>query len=240
MNPRIISSVDDLSPLLSLIRTAARCLEPRELLDFTLRGFVASRPHIRRAEVRLLEGERLARTAVVCSDEDDRSPGAWDELDGRPLGLDHAVLGPVVRYGESRWARDENGWDERPDWAVRNGVLSYYAAPLVEGERCLGLFVSWRTARYNSDVLHGRAKLWKESIAGLLAARLPGTHDYEARGRAIARNSPFRQWWDMGHCIIAILGVTILVDVVTQVHHEIEIVTPSDSGVDVEIAVRVL
>lgn len=46
---------------------------------------------------------------------------------------------------------------------------------------------------------------WKSlAEAHMMKGDLAAAFDASARGRAIARNSPFRQWWDMGHCIIAI------------------------------------
>ncbi|MCR8547378.1 transcriptional regulator [Salipiger sp. P9] len=46
---------------------------------------------------------------------------------------------------------------------------------------------------------------WKSlAEAHLLKGDTAAAFTASARARAIAHNSPFRQWWDMGHCIVAI------------------------------------
>ncbi|APZ54999.1 transcriptional regulator [Salipiger abyssi] len=46
---------------------------------------------------------------------------------------------------------------------------------------------------------------WKSlAEAHMLKGDVTAAFDASARARAIAHSSPFRQWWDMGHCIIAI------------------------------------
>ncbi|MBY6004848.1 transcriptional regulator [Salipiger bermudensis] len=46
---------------------------------------------------------------------------------------------------------------------------------------------------------------WKSlAEANMLKGDVASAFDASARARAIARSSPFKQWWDMGHCIIAI------------------------------------
>ena len=46
---------------------------------------------------------------------------------------------------------------------------------------------------------------WKSlAEANMLKGDVASAFDASARARAIARSSPFKQWWDMGHCIISI------------------------------------
>ena len=46
---------------------------------------------------------------------------------------------------------------------------------------------------------------WKSlAEANMLKGDVTSAFDASARARAIARSSPFKQWWDMGHCIISI------------------------------------
>ncbi|EEX15549.1 transcriptional regulator, sarp family [Citreicella sp. SE45] len=48
---------------------------------------------------------------------------------------------------------------------------------------------------------------WKSlAEANMMKGDVSAAFDASARARAIARSSPFKQWWDMGHCIIAIAG----------------------------------
>jgi DNA-binding NtrC family response regulator len=68
-------------------------------------------------------------------------------------------------------------WPTYPRWARTEGILSYYAAPLLRGDQLLGVLATFHRHRFLDPYAHEAALLWTQALAELLADAVSGARE---------------------------------------------------------------
>jgi len=199
------SSSDDL-PEVRVLRALMQVFTDQgsaeEILDTFVRGMITGRPTLGRVCVWMAEaGPEGPWLRLVASG---RPPGEliqseWRLKDGdfNHLPFTEPLIGQVAEQAAPRFARDEVAWSSYPRWARKEGIFSFYAAPLCHEDAVLGVLATFHRYRYLDPQVHEATLVWTrifaEFLGGALAAARSRAAERSVHDRLVRENAYLRR-----------------------------------------------
>lgn len=217
----------DLLLLLSQQRTV------QGIIETFARELVAARPHVARLAVWMMDGTEL-KLAASCWQAGDQIPQEWKHSEG---GFSHVpvtepLIGQIVAKKQAQSARAENEWRIYPEWAQRDGLMSYYAAPIRHYEEIYGVIGSFLRFRFTDEALHQQAVAWTQVFAdhvGAMIANARAFEQIEVLSRKLElENAYLREEVRVANRFGDIIGESA---VLQRTLRQIEMVAPTDATV---------
>lgn len=130
---------------------------------------VARRPHVARLGVWIRNEDDPDWLGLAASA---RQPGEerlteWTHQRGEftRVPTSEPIIGAVFASGAAGFARDRSSWPERPAWADRQNIESFYAAPIRHREHRFGVIGSFLRVPFTDDEVHAQALAWTQVFA---------------------------------------------------------------------------
>lgn len=148
------------------------------VIDTLVSYLAGERPHAVRACVWLKEGTELVMRG---SEWRHAAQPEWNHARGpfTRIPLDDPMVGRAVRQRRIVAAPHESAWEGYPEWARRDGVVSYVITPIVHLDQVFGCFGGFMKYRFDDPQVWQTGLAWTQIFADHMAAMIANTQAFE-------------------------------------------------------------